>query len=133
MKKLILLFSVFALVLTSCDKDNDTPSQDPFIGTWTYYKKFINDIEVELSDCTLQDMIQVNANGTIVFSYYEDFNNPCELVGTDSATWENVGAGNYSTTFEGVTFVENLTFEGNTFYFVEVDEDITYREVYIRN
>ncbi len=133
MKKLILLFSVFTLILTSCSSDDDTTPQDPFIGTWTYYKLFENDVEVELSDCTLQDTIQVNANGTIVFSYYEDFNNPCELVGTDNATWENVGAGNYSTTFEGETFVENLTFEGNIFYFEDIDGEFTYREVYIRN
>ncbi|MCF6294413.1 MAG: lipocalin family protein [Flavobacteriaceae bacterium] len=133
MKKLILLFSVFALMLTSCNKDNDTPSQDSFIGTWTYYKSFENDVEIELSDCDLQDTIQVNADGTFSFSDYDDFAGPCELDFSGTGTWENVGDGNYSTTIDGETSVVNLTFEGNTFYFEEVDEDITYREVYIRN
>ena len=138
MKKLILLFLATTLVFTSCNKDDDSPSQDPFIGTWTSYKSFLNGEELELDDCDLQDSLVVNADGTILQSYYYENEGTCELDGEDSATWENLGNSVYRITYSvDEVYEDKITFEGNTFY-VETSqtfngETYTYKEVYIRN
>jgi len=134
MKKIILLLSVVTLVFTSCKNDDDSTSQDQFIGTWTYYKSFTNGVEEVLSDCDKQDKIQVNSDGTLTDTYYYDNNGTCELDGEDSATWENLGNGIYLITYNVDDFYEDkITFENNTFFIEYVEDSNTYKDVYIRN
>ena len=138
MKKLILLLSVFAVVLTSCGSDDDSSSQDPFIGIWTYHKTFINGVENALDDCSKQNKIIVTSIGSLTETYYDDFNGTCSLDAEDSATWVNLGNSTYKITYnEYNSFEGKITFEANTF-FVETTDDYggqtyTYKEVYIRN
>ena len=67
--KLISLLILFSLVITSCDKNND--SENSIIGTWTFSKKIITQLEgktVEYDISSIVDMsgeITFNENGTI--------------------------------------------------------------------
>lgn len=132
MKKLILLLSVFALVFTSCSSDDDGGSQDPFVGTWKYFKYFENDVELALEDCEELTTLVILSNETFSSTSYDDLGNGCEVDYTASGTWKNLGSGMYSTTEDGETYVQEVTFDGNTMYFDDVDGDVTYRDVFIR-
>ncbi len=132
MKKLILLFSVLALTFTSCNSDDDNSSQDPFVGTWKYYKYFEDGVEIPLEDCEDLLTIVISSNGTYITKDYFDYGNGCELDYTDEGIWENEGSGTYSITSDGETFTQSISFEGNTMIIEEVDEGIIYKDVFIR-
>lgn len=140
MKKLILLFSVFTLVLMSCSSDDDSGSQDPLIGTWTYYKTFADGVEEPLTACDMQETFVFNSNGTVSYKYYEIIGGVCELEESASGTWTNDGNGIYTSILDGESTSQEITFDGNTHYF-EYSEIvgtsdpviIIYREVFIRN
>ena len=142
MKKLILFLSVFALVFTSCSSDDDSGSgQDPFIGTWKYFKYIQNGVEQTLDSCDIEETLVVAANGDYMASFYYEIDGNCELDEAVSGTWQNVGNSSYALTIEGFTYTEQVTFEGNTFYYDYIDDngtpddtsdDITEREVYIK-
>ena len=144
MKKLILPFSILALVFTSCSSDDDATvsTQDQFIGTWSYYKSFENGVEEELTECDEQGTLVISADGVFTSTFYDDYNGPCESDETSIGTWENSGNGNYSITFDGESNIIAIVFEDNTFYTEDVDDygtpddtsdDVTYKDVYIRN
>jgi len=137
MKKLFLLFTVISLVLTSCSSE-DSSSQDPLIGTWTWYQSFDNGVEETLDDCDKMDTIVINSNGTLNESYFYNNNGTCESDGTDSATWQNLGNNVYRIVYDAGTADEEIIeltiiFDGNTFSIEEVDGEYTYKVVYIKN
>ena len=132
MRKLIILFSLLTVTFTSCNSDDDGGSQDPLIGSWRYLTSFEDGVEVPLDDCESQDTVNVSSNGTISSTRYDDFGSGCEVDFTVSGTWSNLGDGTYSITIDGVTFIEVITFEGNTYYTEEVDGGIMFRDVYVR-
>ena len=140
MKKLILCLSVFALMFTSCGNDDDTGFQDSIIGTWTYHKLFIDDVEQVLTSCEKQEIFTFKIDGTVSYKYYEVIQGICELEESASGTWSNDGNNTYTFTVEGNSSSEALTFVNNTFYYEYSDlidpfdpVFATYREVYIRN
>ena len=138
MKKLLLVFSVFVLVFTSCgNNDDDTPTLDQFIGTWKYFKHFENGVEETLDLCETEFTLQVLEDGTFIETYYmEGPNNTCVVDETFTTTWTNEGGGNYSFDFDGDVEIIPITFENNTFYIQETyndnTDDITTRDVFIR-
>lgn len=132
MKKIILLFSVFALVFTSCSSDDDNGSEDPFVGTWKYYKYFENGVEIPLEECEELTTLVITSNGVFKTTVYENMGNGCEVEYVATGTWENVGSGMYSTTLDGDTYVQEAKFEGNTMYFEEIDGGETYKDVFMR-
>ena len=133
MKKLILLLSVLALVFTSCSSDDDGGSQDPFIGTWKYIQYFEDDVEYPLEECENQDTLVISSNGTYNSTLYWDYGGGCEVDYQSSGTWENSSSGLYSTTDEdGDTYVQEVEFSGNTMYIVEVENGVTYKDVFMR-
>ena len=141
MKKLLLLLSVFALVLTSCsnddDDDNNDSSQELLIGTWTYYKAFEDGVEIVLSDCEKQETQVFNTDGTFSITEFDDFDGPCVPDGTFSGTWVNSGNGIYTVTAFGQTFSQAITFDGDTYSVVYIEDDgvgmIEYIDTYIRS
>ena len=140
MKKLVLLLSVLALVLTSCRSDEDNSndlSQELLIGTWTYFKTFEDGVEIVLSDCEKQETQVFNTDGTFTITEYDDFDGPCVLDGTFSGTWVNSGDGIYTVTAFGQTFSQAITFEGNTYSVVYAEDDgagmIEYIDTYIKS
>lgn len=139
MKKLVLLFGVFGLLLSSCSNDDDnSSSQDLLIGSWKLHKIYENDVEVALDPCEKEGTIVVSANGAYsATTFEENLNGGCEPTDVENGTWENVGNGNYTLTFEGFSSTEQLFFEDNTFYFLYSDtfngETTEYKDVYIRN
>ncbi|WP_298237369.1 lipocalin family protein [uncultured Algibacter sp.] len=134
MRKLILLFSILTLVLTSCSSDDSSSSQDLIVGTWTYYKAFTNGIEEVLSDCEKQETFVFSSNGVIDYTYYEeDGLGNCLLEESISGSWINEGNNVYTLTFAGESSSETLTFENNTFYYEETSGTDVYKEVYIKN
>jgi len=142
MKKLILFLSVFVLLCTSCNSDDDSGSQnqDPIIGTWTHYKLFIDGVEESLTNCEMQETFIFNSNGNVSYKYYEVIQGVCELEESTSGSWANEGNNIYTLTIEGGSSSQELTFENNTFYFefADVIDPLdpvfaTYRDVYIRN
>lgn len=140
MKKLILFLSVFTLVFSSCGNDDDSSSQDQIIGTWTFHKLFIDDIEQSLTSCQMQETFNFKSNGTVSYKYFEVIQGVCELEESNSGTWSNDGNSIYTLKIEGNNSSEELTFVANTFYFEHSDAIdpldpvfATYKEVYIRN
>lgn len=132
MKKLLILFSIFALTFTSCSSDDDGGSQDPFVGNWRYFTSYEDGVEFPLDDCESQDTVSVSSNGTFTTTIHDEFGGDCQIDEVYNGTWENLGEGIYSTTIDGETFVQDVTFEGNKMYFDEVDGGITYRDVFIK-
>lgn len=133
MKKVIFLLSVFSLILTSCSTDDDNgSSQDPFIGTWKFSQSFENGVEQALRACADLETIVISSNGTFTATGYDDFGDGCELDFSQSGTWENSGSGMYAITEDDETFIIQVGFEGNTMYFEEIDEGVTYKDVYVR-
>ena len=142
MKKLILCLSALAFVLTSCSSDDDSSSsQDPLIGTWKVFKYFENGVEVPLEPCENEETLVFTANGDLSITDYIDNAGTCEIDEAAAGTWTNLSSGSYSTTILGETFTVEITFEGNTFYIEDNDDngtptdpsdDIVYRDVYIR-
>ncbi|WP_452230415.1 MULTISPECIES: hypothetical protein [unclassified Lacinutrix] len=140
MKKLILLFSVVAFTFSSCGSDDDggsTPVGDPFVANWQYYKYFEDGVEVALEPCEGEETFQVLANGTVVFtSYEEDLNGNCQLDEVVSGTWSNGASGFYYITLDGDTETWEVQFDGNTFYYEETifngSTTIVTREVFIK-
>ncbi|MCK8480241.1 lipocalin family protein [Psychroserpens algicola] len=133
MKKIILALSVFALLFTSCSSDDDSGSRDPFIGNWIFFQSLENGTEVALEDCEYETTIVITSSGTFTTSLYDDdLDGGCELEFTVSGTWENLGNGQYATTTDGDTFVQDINFEGNTMSFEDVEDGVTYTDVFIR-
>lgn len=132
MKKTILFLAVFTLVLISCSKDNNLPP-DSLVGTWNLYQRFENNVEQTLTDCDRRDVFQVNADGTVVTSDFDDLAGPCILDEMTAGTWENRGNNMYALTFSGSTETREISFENNTFSFEDVDGNTTIRDVFIRN
>lgn len=91
MKKLLYVFSVVALLLVSCSKDDDSNAQATIIGKW-YFKggtinngSFIN----YNNDCsTKSDFQEFFANGELVFN---GFNSSCELDDVETSNWVKKG------------------------------------------
>jgi hypothetical protein len=135
MKKLILLFSVISLALTSCNSDDDSSSsQDQIIGTWKFHKFFTNGVEETLTDCEKQETYTFRSNGTVDYMYYEqDLSSNCILEEDVTGTWENDGNNNYAVDFGDGPSTQAVFFQNNTFYFEDVFEGDTYRQVYIRD
>ncbi|SFZ90474.1 Lipocalin-like domain-containing protein [Flaviramulus basaltis] len=133
MKKVILLLSVFAVVLTSCSSDDDSSSQDPIIGTWNYYKAYTNGNEEVLDECEKQEKFIFKSDGLVDYEYYEeDESNNCLLEEEVSGTWSNEGNNMYTLNFGFGDSTQTLTFESNTFYYEDKDGSDVYRIVYIR-
>nr|WP_321221521.1 lipocalin family protein [uncultured Psychroserpens sp.] len=142
MKKLILFLSVFALVFTSCSSDDDASSnQDPFIGTWKYFKYIENGVEQPLDPCDTDETLIVTSDGQYVANFYAEVNGNCELDETLTGTWENAGGNLYVFNYDGFTDTDQLNFEGNTFYLEyiydngtpdDTSDDIIERDVYIK-
>lgn len=142
MKKLILCLSALAFVFTSCSSDDDSSSsQDPLIGTWKVFKYFENGVEVPLEPCENEETLVFSANGDLSITDYIDNAGACEIDVATSGTWTNISSGSYSTTIFGDTFTVEITFEGNTFYIEDNDDngtptdpsdDIVYRDVYMK-
>ena len=141
MKKITLLLCAFALVLTSCNKDDDNneATQDQLIGTWKFYKSFENDVEDELETCETEETVVISADGTYSWTYFDENEDGDCVPNSDVeiGTWQNVGQGNYSFTTDGETDVFSIYFADNTFYtlysYTFEEETMVYKEVYIRN
>ena len=140
MKNLILLLSIFMFVFTSCNSDDDAGSQDPIIGTWTYHKLIIDDVEEPLSACEMQETFIFSSDGTVYYEYFEIIAGNCELEESVTGTWSNNGNGNYTNVVEGSSSSQDVSFEGNTFYFEYSDALnpldpvlVVHREVFIKN
>ena len=133
MKKLILVLSLVAIAFSSCSKDdNNDPSQDLLIGTWTYFSAFEDGVEVPLTDCEKQETQVFNANGTFTMTFYDDFDGPCVEDGSISGTWVNSGNGIYTATIFGQSIEQAITFDGNTYTVITTDIDVEYIDVYVR-
>lgn len=135
MKKAVLFLSFLTLIFTSCSSDDDSSSQqDPIIGTWKYHKAFVNGVEQTLTDCEKQETFVFKSNDTVDYKYYEEeVSGNCLLEEDASGTWSNNGNNLYALDFGFGPTTQALTFENDTFYFDDVYEGDTYREVYIRN
>lgn len=132
MKKTLLLLTAFVLIFTSCSSDDDGTPQDPFIGSWRYFTSFEDGVEVPLDDCESQDTFVVLSNGNYTITLHDIIDNECDVDIVTTGTWVNLGEGLYSTTSEGDTFVQEISFEGNRMYLDDVDGGITYRDVFVR-
>jgi hypothetical protein len=135
MKKVILLLSVFALLLTSCNSDDDNDnisSEDLFIGSWKFSQTFEDGVEQELIPCSDIGIIVISSDGTFSSTGYDDFGDGCELEFSQSGLWENSGSGMYSITVDNEIEVIQAEFSVTTMILVETSDGIIYRDIYIR-
>ena len=140
MKKLLLLFSVVALTFTSCGNDDDatTPdpgtNQDPLIGTWNFHQYFEGGVESTYDLCDFEDNLIFDSNGSLTSNEYEEnIAGGCDLEYISISTWVNVGDGLYKITDEDDdSYTVKVLFEDNKMYLDEIEDDILYREVYIK-
>lgn len=134
MKKTLLLLTafVFTFSLTSCSSDDDNSSQDPFVGTWKYFTYFEDGVEYPLDDCESQDTFVISSNGTFQITRHDEFGGECQIDIQVSGTWENLGNGTYSSTTDGDTYVQNVIFEGNKMFLDDVEDGVTFRDVFVR-
>ena len=138
MKKVILLLLAAAFIFTGCKSDDSETSVDPLIGVWTWHQQFIGGVEQPLDDCDKMDTVTINANGTLNEAYYFNVDGSCEVSEVDSAIWKNLGSNRYQIIYaegtqEEEIIEQTINFDGNTFSIEEVDDQISYKIVYIRN
>lgn len=133
MKKTLLLLTafVFTFSLTSCSSDDDG-SSDPFVGSWRYFTSYEDGVEYPLDDCESQDTFVVSSNGTFQTTLHDEFGGECQIDIQVSGTWDNLGNGTYSSTTDGDTYVQNVIFEGNKMFLDDVEDGVTYRDVFVR-
>ena len=138
-----LLLCIIALTAMACPSDDDSGvlSQDQFVDTWKYFKYLENGVEVQLEACEDDDLITVDANGTLTIEFFQEINGECVSEGIENGTWSNEGNGNYLLELNGEAVTSPIVFESNTFYteFVndngtpdDTSDDIVERDVYIR-
>ena len=139
MKKLSLLLCALSIIFSSCSSDDDSGSQDPIVGTWTFHQFFEDGVQQSITACEMQETFTFSSNGTTFYEFYEDTQGACELEESINGTWSSEG-NVYTLTVAGESSSEEITFEGNTFYFEYTEfpdptdpVPVTYREVYIRN
>lgn len=135
MKKLILLLSLFALTLTSCNSDDDSPPTESatIVGSWQFFKSFENNVEQSLELCEPEQTLIFSDNGTLTIVNYEAINGICELADNITGTWSQSET-IFNVTILGMTESEEILIEGNTFYVQTTDgtgtNQVTYRDVY---
>ena len=135
MKTLILLFSIVLLTFTSCSSDDDATTQDPFIGTWKFQQILKDGVDItgQLT-CVFEKTLVIESNGFITTNGYGgNIDGGCYLTNWTTKIWANMGDGMYNT--NSGNSIETLTkvlFEDNKMYLDEIEDDILYREVYIK-
>ncbi|WP_299121778.1 lipocalin family protein [uncultured Winogradskyella sp.] len=137
--KQLLLLCVVGLTAMACPNDDgeDPTSENPIVGTWRFLESFENGVVEELEPCDTEGDLIFAENGNFSGEYYVDDNEDgiCELEEMDTGSWSNTG-NLYTITIGGESETQEITFEGNTFFFEETDvEDgvtITYRDVFIK-
>lgn len=128
-KSLLLTLSIFFLL--SCT-DTDQNIKDPFIGTW--YKFSYQGKEV--SNCEKKTTFNVEENGTISISSFEEYESKCIDDGSTSGKWSRHNENNYGITLAGdsspslreVIFKDN----NNTFTFTDNENGKTFTYTYKR-
>ncbi len=90
-KHLILLFLMGLFTFTSCSSDDDDPSENSIVGTWTLVS--VNPAFIHL-DCPQPSTINLAGNGTADWALYTN-ENDCTLQ-DDSGTWEKTSDNSYT-------------------------------------
>lgn len=120
MKKVFVMATVvFALLLTSCNKNDDDNSQDPLIGVWNYKStSYINDagetVNVDYDDCEKKSTYEFTADGKFKDVYYVSVENECLKDGEDPGIWKKSANKVYEIKSADVNFSGEIKFSGNT-------------------
>ncbi len=119
--------------MASCS-NNEEEILDPFVGTWSYEKLIVNNIEKVLDDCDKKNKIIVNVNGTYISETYATTNGGnCEKRDDANGLWENIRQLTYRFTFDNEVNDRQLVFEGNTLTIIGIENGDTYEEIFLRN
>lgn len=115
MKKYLLLFAAFGLLLfASCSDDDDAGAETSIEGTWR-----LTSMTPQVLDfsCSEDHTITFNANGTTNWTVY-DSNNDCQAV-SSAGTWEKKSGNNYTVAIPDIGNVDGtVNFSGaNKFTF----------------
>lgn len=137
--KFILVFLVFAGV-ASCSNDddgnsNETPANDPIIGTWKIQQLVMNGEQIPIGECEAQTRVEFRANGTVrTTDVYEDFDTEECVTEVYTEQWQKLSNNVYRITDEvssnDVTI--NFSNNNNTFTISAEDEDGSYSATYVR-
>lgn len=98
MKKQILLFGIL-IALNSCTiidelDDQTTPNYKKITQVWHLQKQFIDGIEQQVSDCTLENLFDITDNNILLF-YKHELNNADCVSSTISGRW-NVNGNSFT-------------------------------------
>jgi|TARA_B110000908_G_C9965569_1_gene318809 hypothetical protein len=112
MKKKILLFGIL-IGLNSCSiinelDDETTPNSKKITQVWNLQKQFIDGIEQQVSDCTLDNLFDIADNNILLF-YKHELNNTDCVSSTISGRWNIVGNSltiNWDESISGITSYE---------------------------
>ena len=118
MKKLLVLISILivAISLKSCSSSDSDEIQyeGNIIGKWRLSQLFINNVDLQISECEKKMTIEVFENGTYIENdyLYNDTDTECILYDVVNGTWESLGNSNYkmsglNTTTVKVTFQDD--------------------------
>jgi hypothetical protein len=115
MKRIGILLFVFAIALTSCNKDDD--NQDPLVGTWEMKEIDVNDVYTELLT------FKSDQTGVIITTYKYS-TDPEEI---DSYIFSWTTSNNLLTIrMEGETFSFAYAISGNKLTLSESGDSIVY-------
>ena len=144
MKKIIILLSAILLTFTSCGSDDNssssssTPSENPIVGTWKYFKHFEDNQEQTLDPCEQQESLIFTAAGDFTENVYEENTSGTCILETNIGSWSSDNLNNYTLSTGSSSSTKHIIFdEGNQFYFegtyIDIDDNIiNTKDVYIK-
>jgi len=133
MKRIIVFTGVLiaAMSFISCSNNdgNDSQNPDKIIGKWRLSQLFINNVDMQVSECEKMMTIEVFENGTYVekdFEYDDAFTD-CVLYDLINGTWESMGNSMYKMSGLNTSSIK-VTFDGNKMMaeYSEIEEGITF-------
>lgn len=144
MKKSILVATLLASVMfISCSSDDDSPAQNPLIGTWQLTAEYEDDVLLQTSDCRKNNTVTFEVDKTYGFVPHGSSSaNPDDCLPeegeSDTGTWSIPSEGTVSVSYGDGSDpdIAEYTINGQelTFSFEDVlqNETIIVRTVYVR-
>ncbi len=138
MKKLLVLISILIVTISlkSCSSSDsdEIQNEEKIVGKWRLSQLFINNDDLQISECEKKMTIEVFEDGTYVENdySYNDTDTECVLYDVFNGTWKNLGNSTYTmsglnTVAIKVTFQEGKMIaeyseinDGNTYSFKAV-------------
>ena len=133
MKKLLVFISILivAISLKSCSSSDSDEIQyeGDIIGKWRLSQLFIDNVDLQISECEKKMTLEVFQNGTYIETdyLYDDTNTECLLYDVFNGTWESLGNSNYTMSSLNTAAIK-VTFQDDKMIaeYSEINDGITF-------